>query len=121
MFVVEIRQYVDRAGRNTFEQWFEKQNDEAQARITVYLDRLERGNFSMAKGLGGGIFELRIDFGPGYRVYFGKDSERIVILLGGGIKKRQQADIAAAGALWQEHKKRKREEEWPSPKASTRQ
>jgi len=51
-----------------------------------------------------------LDFGPGYRVYFGKDGERLVILLGGGTKKRQQADIDAATALWKEYKQRKREE-----------
>jgi len=70
---------------------------------------MEQGNFSAAKGVGSGVHELRLDFGPGYRVYFGKDGERIVILLGGGSKRRQQADIAAAHELWAEYKKRKRE------------
>jgi putative addiction module killer protein len=85
-------------------------DDGTQARITVLLDRLERGNFSVAKGVGSGVFELRLDFGPGYRVYFGKDGERLVILLGGGTKKRQQADIDTAIAHWKEYKQRKREE-----------
>lgn len=76
----------------------------------MLLDRLERGNFSVAKGVGSGVFELRLDFGPGYRVYFGKDGERLVILLGGGTKKRQQADIDTAIAHWKEYKQRKREE-----------
>jgi putative addiction module killer protein len=71
---------------------------------------MERGNFSAAKSVGAGVSELRLDFGPGYRVYFGKDGERLVILLGGGSKKRQQSDIAAAHSLWIEYKKRKREE-----------
>jgi putative addiction module killer protein len=108
--VVQIRQYVDRLGRNPFERWFDKLDDGTQARVTVSLDRLERGNLSAAKGVGAGVLELRLDFGPGYRVYFGKDGERLVILLGGGSKKRQQADIATAQALWQEYKERKREE-----------
>ena len=56
------------------------------------------------------MYELRLDFGPGYRVYFGKDGETIVILLGGGIKKRQQADIETARARWQQYKRGKREE-----------
>lgn len=60
--------------------------------------------------MGLGVSELRLDFGPGYRVYFGKDGERLVILLGGGSKKRQQADIGAASTLWLEYKKRKREQ-----------
>jgi putative addiction module killer protein len=69
--------------------------------------RLEAGNFSATNGAGAGIFELRMDFGLGYRVYFGKDGEELVVLLGGGSKKRQQADIEAAQALWQEYKARK--------------
>jgi len=68
------------------------------------------GNFAAARGAGSGISELRLNFGPGYRVYFGKDGEQLVILLGGGAKKRQQADIDAAQALWAEYKKRKQEE-----------
>lgn len=108
--MIEIRQYVDSSGRNPFDRWFDKLEDSTQARIAVALDRLERGNFSAAKGVGTGVFELRLDFGPGYRVYFGKDGETLVILLGGGSKKRQQADIDAAQSLWQEYKKRKREE-----------
>ena len=72
------------------------------------LDRLERGNFSAVKGVGAGIFELRMDFGPGYRIYFGKDGEELVILLGGGTKQRQQNDIQAAQLLWQLYKQSKR-------------
>jgi putative addiction module killer protein len=55
------------------------------------------------------VFELRIDFGSGYRVYFGKDGERLVILLGGGVKKRQQHDINAATVNWDDYKRRKQE------------
>jgi putative addiction module killer protein len=84
-------------------------NDGSQARVAAALDRLERGNFSAAKGVGAGVLELRLDFGPGYRVYCGKDGEALVILLGGGTKKRQQEDILAAQALWREYKMRKRE------------
>lgn len=80
-----------------------------RARITIVLDKLQRGNFSGVKGAGAGIFELRLDFGPGFRVYFGKDGDQIVILLGGGTKKRQQADIEAARELWQDYKQQKRE------------
>jgi putative addiction module killer protein len=108
--VIEIRQYVDLLGRNPFDRWFERLGDDVQARVTVSLDRLERGNTSAAKGVGAGVFELRLDFGPGYRIYFGKDGEQLVILLVGGSKKRQQADIERAHALWQEYKTRKREE-----------
>ena len=106
--VIEIRLYIDRSGRSPFERWFERLEDDTQARITLCIDRLERGNFSAAKGVGAGVYELRLDFGPGYRVYFGKDGEKLVILLGGGTKKRQQGDIEAAQAHWQEYKRRKR-------------
>lgn len=108
--MIELRQYVDQSGRNPFDRWFDKLEDGTQARIVVALDRLERGNHSAVKGIGSGVFELRLDFGPGYRVYFGKDGDTLVILLGGGTKKRQQVDIDSAKALWQEYKKRKQEE-----------
>lgn len=108
--MIEIRQYVDRQGRNPFERWFVVQDGGVRARITIALERLGHGNFSAAKGVGTGVFELRLDFGPGYRVYFGKDGETIVILLGGGTKKRQQTNIEAAQELWQEYKRKKREE-----------
>lgn len=108
--VIEIRQYIDRLGRNPFNRWFEKLDDGAQARIAVSLDRLERGNVSATKSVGAGVQELRLDFGPGYRIYFGWDGEQLVILLGGGTKRRQQADIERAQALWREYKERKREE-----------
>lgn len=77
------------------------------AKVATALTRLAGGNFSNVKGVGAGVFEYRIDFGPGYRVYFGKDGERLVILLGGGSKKRQQRDINAAIAAWQDYKLRK--------------
>lgn len=75
----------------------------AQVRVLKVLDPLEDGNFSSAKGEGRGIFAARLDFGSGYRVYFGKDGELLVILLAGGSKKRQQADIEAAQALRRRH------------------
>lgn len=71
---------------------------------------MEQGNFSNVKGLGGGVVEFRIHFGPGYRVYFGKDGDRLVILLGGGTKKRQQADIETARTYWQDYERRKKQE-----------
>jgi putative addiction module killer protein len=73
------------------------------------LARIEQGNLSNVKGVGAGVLEFRIDFGPGYRVYFGRDGEILVILLGGGTKSRQQNDIAAAQARWSDYKRRKKE------------
>ena len=106
--MIEVRQYVDALGRNHFERWFERLDGVTRARITVTLERVEAGNLAAAKGVGG-IFELRLDFGPGYRIYFGRDGETVVILLAGGTKKRQQDDIARARTLWQEYKLRRRE------------
>ncbi len=90
-----------------FARWFEGLNATAAARTTVALTRLGQGNFSNVEGVGGGVFELKIDFGPGYRIYFGKDGDRLVILLGGSSKKRQSASIAAAQAAWAAYKRRK--------------
>jgi putative addiction module killer protein len=69
---------------------------------------MEQGNLSNVKSVGEGVLEYRIDFGPGYRIYFGRDGETIVILLIGGTKKRQQHDIDAARAYWQDYKRGKR-------------
>jgi putative addiction module killer protein len=88
-------------------------NPKAGAKVATALTRLA-GNFSNVKGVGSGLFEYRIDFGPGYRVYFGKDGERLVIVLGGGSKKRQQHDIEAALANWQDYKRRKRGDSYGS-------
>ncbi|MCY3873312.1 MAG: hypothetical protein OXF88_03345 [Rhodobacteraceae bacterium] len=79
-------------------------------KATTALARMEQGNFSNVKGVGAGILEYRIDFGPGYRSYFGKDGATLVVLLGGGTKARQQRDIVAARNCWQEYKWRKRQE-----------
>ena len=104
---IEIREFLDAFGRSPFARWFEGLNAVAAARVTVALTRLGQGNFSNVEGAGAGVFELKMDFGPGYRVYFGKDGEQIVILLGGSAKKRQSAAVAAAQAAWAEYKRRK--------------
>ena len=105
--LIEIRQFVDTAGQSPFEQWFGRLDDVAAARVTTSLTRLSTGNWSNVKGVGAGVFEIKIEFGPGYRVYFGKDGETIVIVLGGGAKKRQSLDIEAAKDHWKRYKKRK--------------
>ncbi len=95
-------------GHSPFADWFNDLDALIAAKITTALIRVELGNFSNAKGVGAGVLEYRLDFGPGYRVYFGKDGERLVILLAGGTKKRQQHDIESAQARWQDYKQRKR-------------
>ena len=77
----------------------------AAAKVAAALARIERGNLSNVKGVGEGVLEYRIDWGPGYRVYFGRERDVLVILLTGGTKKRQQRDIEAAQAMWAEYKR----------------
>jgi len=105
--MIDVREYNDRHGRSPFVVWFDGLHAPAAAKVTAAITRLAGGNFSTVKGVGSGVFECRIDFGPGYRVYFGKDGESLVILLGGGSKKRQQRDINDAIANWQDYKQRK--------------
>lgn len=106
--MVEVREYLDPMGRSPFAEWFNGLNAQAAAKVATAITRMGLGNFSNAKGVGNGIFEYRLDFGPGYRIYFGKDGEVLVILLRGGTKKRQQKDIDNAIARWQDYKHRKK-------------
>ncbi len=106
MWVVEIKEYIDANGRSPFAKWFDGLNARAAAKVSTALVRMAQGNLSNVAGVGAGVFEYRLEFGPGYRIYFGKDGDMLIILLGGGTKKRQQKDIEAAKSLWQ----RKRQE-----------
>ena len=107
----EISHYLTPEGKDIFLEWQLSLRD-TKARIAIdrRINRIELGNFGDHKFCRDGVWELRIDIGPGYRVYFGKDGERLVILLAGGTKKRQHADIESAHTLWAEYKRRKREE-----------
>jgi putative addiction module killer protein len=80
----------------------------ARAKVVRALVRMEQGNLSNVKSIGEGLLEYRIDFGPGYRVYFGRDGEVLVILLTGGTKKRQQRDIEAAKEYWRDYRQTRR-------------
>ena len=106
--VPEIRYYVALGGRQPFAEWFADLEPVTRAKMTRAIARLEQGNATNVKSVGEGVFELRVDFGPGYRVYFGNDGPDLVILLMGGTKKRQQRDIDAAHISWQDYKQRKR-------------
>jgi len=108
--MINVREYTDPHGRSPFQQWFEHLDARAAAKVTVALARLQQGNVSNVKGVGGGVLELRIDYGPGYRVYFGKDGEQVVIFLGGGMKKGHNRDIRIAQDLWTTYKARKQQE-----------
>lgn len=108
--MLSVLEYLDRGGSSPFAHWFQSLDAAAAAKVTTAIRRLELGNFSNVKGVGSGVFEYRIDFGPGYRVYFGKGGEAVVILLAGGTKKRQDRDIATACERWADYKKRKAQE-----------
>jgi putative addiction module killer protein len=105
--MVEVREYHDRGGRSPFAAWSDRLNREAAAKVAAALARIQQGNLSNAKGVGAGVFEFTVDFGPGYRIYFDKHGDRLVILVGGGTKKRQQEDINTALARWEDYKQRK--------------
>ena len=107
MSEIRVAEYLDPTGRSPFRRWFDELDAAAAAKVTTALYRLGQGNLSNVKGVGAGVFENRIDFGPGYRVYFGKDGATYVILLGGSTKKRQSAAISAAADAWTDYKRRK--------------
>ena len=105
--MIVVREYLDSSGDSPYAAWFDSLNAEAAAKVTTAVTRVSLGNFSNVEGVGSGVFEYKLDFGPGYRIYFGKDGEALVILLGGGTKRRQRRDISAARANWQDFKRRK--------------
>ena len=105
---MEIRLYVTENGKVPFSEWIDSLKDKkGKYLIKARFDRLEDGNFGDCKSLKGEIFELRIKFGPGYRVYFGKKGDKVVILLIGGDKSSQEKDILKARKFWQDYKERK--------------
>lgn len=104
---MEIVVYLDEAGESPFGKWFEKIDSQAALKVRRSVARMELGSFGDSKGVGEGVLECRINYGPGYRIYYGRDGDELVILLAGGTKKRQQADIERAQGYWAEYKTRK--------------
>ena len=105
--MLDVREYIDTAGRSPFAKWLRALNVQAAAKVATALERIADGNLSNVKPVGGGVLEYRIDFGPGYRIYFGRDGNILVILLAGGTKKRQHEDVRQAQATWKDYRKRK--------------
>ena len=104
---IELLEYVTEEGENPFHKWLISLKDRAaRARIRVRLNRIRLGNFGDCKAVGKGVNELRVDYGPGYRVYYGKSKTTIVILLCGGSKKTQSKDIQLAQKYWSDFKRR---------------
>jgi putative addiction module killer protein len=102
-----VEEYVREDGSCPFRGWFDALDVQAAAKVATAIVRMELGNLSNVKWIGGGLGEYRIDWGPGYRLYVTQDGDQLVILFVGGTKKRQQADIKQAGALLDEYKGRK--------------
>ena len=105
--MLDVREYIDTAGRSPFTKWLRALNVHAAAKVAMALERVADGNLSNVKAVGDGVLEYKIDFGPGYRIYFGRDGGRLIILLAGGTKKRQQEDIRQARANWEDYRNRK--------------
>jgi len=101
---IEIREYLTEDGQNPFRKWLDGLRDrQARARIRMRLNRISLGNFGDSKSVGNGVNELRLPYGPGYRIYFGQSGNTIVILLYGGSKKTQSKDIALAKEYWYDY------------------
>src|SRR5271157_1161107 len=110
---LDVREYIDAGGRSPFAKWLRGLTVQAAVKVATGLERIADGNLSNVKPVGSGVLEYRIDFGPGYRIYFGRDGDRLVILLAGGMKKRQQEDIRQARANWEDYRNRKTQEKTP--------
>jgi putative addiction module killer protein len=105
--MIRVEEYLTADDRSPFGRWFDRLDGGAAAIVTVAIGRLAAGNRSNVKSIGEGAAELRIDRGPGYRIYFGWDGDMLVVLLGGGTKRRQQNDIETALVHWHDYKARK--------------
>jgi putative addiction module killer protein len=103
-----LREYLDDQDRSPFGRWLDSLGAPAALKVRTALARLEDGNTSALKSVGNGVHEVRINFGPGYRVYLGVDGAELVILLGGSAKARQSMAIADAKKRWDDYTRRKR-------------
>lgn len=99
---MEVREFTGN-NRAPYSEWLNGLDRPTKARVLTRIDRVRRGNFGDAKSVGNGVFELRLDFGPGYRVYFGREGDTVIILLCGGDKDSQPKDVERAKELWQQY------------------
>ena len=105
---IELLEYVTEEGLNPFRKWLDNLRDiQARARIRIRLNRVRLGNFGDSKSVGEGVVELRVKHGPGYRVYFGRSGNTVVILLCGGDKATQSKDVQMAKLYWADYQRRK--------------
>jgi putative addiction module killer protein len=105
----ELKEYIDENGRSPFREWLLSLKDmHLRARMRIRINRLRLGNFGDCRFLGNGVYELKMDVGLGYRIYFGQEGGSVIILLWGGDKKSQQKDIEKAKRLWQNYIRRRK-------------
>lgn len=104
----DLEYYVTDDGRAPFKEWLDDLKDiTARAKIRIRLDRTRLGNFGDSRSVRGGVYELKVGYGPGYRIYFAHEGERVVLLLIGGDKSTQAKDIARAKSFLEDWKRRK--------------
>lgn len=103
----EVLEYTLDEGASPFAEWFNALDTKAALKVRTAIARMEAGNLGDSKSVGQGVMERRLTYGPGYRIYFGRDGDKIIILLTGGTKKRQNKDVERAQALWQLYKQEK--------------
>ncbi len=105
---IEVFEYQTEDKRSPYRDWLASLRDrEARVRVRARINRVRVGNFGDSRTVGGGVNELRIDYGPGYRIYFGREGSAVVLLLCGGDKRTQSRDIAQAQVYWAEYQRRR--------------
>jgi len=109
VFPYTIEYYLTQAGEKPFKKWLEAINDiRARQKVRIRLDRVRLGSLGKNRSVGEGVFELKIDYGPGYRVYYAIEERTVILLLLGGDKSSQKGDIILARKYWKDHKRRKK-------------
>jgi len=103
-----VKEYIDKQGNSPYSSWLKLLPDErAKVKIVIQVDRMELGLFGDSQPIVDGLSELRIHYGKGYRIYYGKEKQHIYLLLCGGNKSSQKKDIKLAKSYWEKHKRRK--------------
>ena len=105
---LQIREYLTADGKNPFRDWLDQLDGTVKARVQARVLRFETGNLGDHRSVGGGVWEARLDFGPGFRIYFGKDGSFAILLLCGGDKASQSQDISRAQRFWRDYLEAKR-------------
>jgi len=101
---IAVLEYVS-GNKRPFSEWMRTLDTKAAGAVEARIARLRAGNLGDWKSVGDGVFEMRIDLGPGYRVYFGRHGRTVVVLLGGGSKRSQSAEIKRAKENWSDYEK----------------